>query len=82
MYIKEKDKVVPVLKHYTMKTCQEVEIKLLMFFTLATDESEWSACHSSNHWTGVWVSSRVSVDVMVTRKIPPLPGINPQSFSQ
>jgi hypothetical protein len=64
-----KGKVVPEPKNQTMKTYEEVEVKLHAFLTSPLDGGEWSAWRSGRfisdrrspctHWIGGWVGHTV-----------------------
>jgi hypothetical protein len=67
-----KGKVVPVLKHYTMKAYWGVEVQIHIFLTSALAGGEWSASHPCHftpgerapgtHWIGSWVGPRTGLD--------------------
>jgi hypothetical protein len=80
-------------KYHAMKRCGGPEVYLHALLTSALDGGEWSESRPDRfiprervpgtHWIGGWLGPRAGLDVMVKRKkSQPLPGIEPESFSQ
>jgi hypothetical protein len=81
----KKGKVVPVLNQLST-----VPWRYMGEWKGSSTILDLSICHShftpegrapSIHWIGAWVGPRSSMDAMGKRKILPLPGIEPWSFS-
>jgi hypothetical protein len=53
--IYNKGKILPVLKHYTIKVYARAEVKPHIFLTSALDGNEWSASHS------IWCTTKETV---------------------
>jgi hypothetical protein len=68
-----------------MKAYGGVEVYIHVFLTSALDGGEWSASRPGrftpgektpgNHWTGVWVGPRASLDDVEKRTFFTLPGL-------